>query len=127
VLNTLRERADGALQRIDKHFPVAPGVTGLKVVSQIFKWVENPGQVTPTAIIRFAHEIVPGSVEGVISVLREVRALVATFPLRIFDQAEENGAGVRLRERVLDTVVAAQDVADAEEADAIAAQEKLGS
>ena len=127
VLNTLRERGDDALQRIDKNFPVTPGVTGLKVVTQIFKWIENPGQVGPAAINRFAHEMVPGSVEGRISFLRELRALVATFPLKIFDQAEEGSAGVRLRERVLDAIVAAQDIADKEEGDAIAvAQEKHG-
>ncbi|MBV8190021.1 MAG: hypothetical protein JO339_22450 [Alphaproteobacteria bacterium] len=121
VLNTIRERTDGLLQQIGKHYPLAPDATPLKVMRQTFELIENPGRVSQSAISRIARETVPESVEGRISFLREYRGLASLFPLKIFDQAEQSGTGVRLRERLADAIVAAQDVADAEEA------EKLGS
>jgi type III secretion system YopN/LcrE/InvE/MxiC family regulator len=121
VLNTVRERTDDLLQQIGKHYPVAPDATPLKVMRQTFELIQNPGNVTQSTISRIARETVPESVEGRISFLREYRGLASMVPLKIFDQAEQSGAGVRLRERLTDAIVAAQDDADAEEA------KKLGS
>jgi type III secretion system YopN/LcrE/InvE/MxiC family regulator len=122
VLNTVRDRTEGALQQVAKHHPLAADVTPLKVMRQTFDMIENPIRVTTAGVSRLAREVAPASIEGRIAFLREFRTIASMIPLKIFEQADDGGGGVRLRDRLSDAIVGAQDAADAEEQEKLAQQ-----
>ena len=120
VLNTMRERTDGVLEQVGKHYPVAPGVNSQKVMSGTFEMLEHQIRMSETTVTKLTREVVPESIEGRIAFLREYRSLVSMIPIKIFDHTD-TGNGLRVRERLNDAIMGAQDVADTEE------QEKLNS
>jgi type III secretion system YopN/LcrE/InvE/MxiC family regulator len=120
VLNTMRERTDGVLEQVGKHYPVAPGVNSQKVMTGTFEMLEHQIRMSETTVTKLSRDVVPDSVEGRIAFLREYRGLVSMIPIKVFDQ-NDTGAGLRVRERLNDAIMGAQDVADTEE------QEKLNS
>lgn len=121
VLNTMRERTDGMLQQIGKHFPLGPDASPQKVMRDTFGMIETPMKMVESNVTRIAQDTVPESIEGRISFLREYRNLANMIPIKVFDEVDGSGGGLRLRERLGEAILAAQDVADAEE------QEKLNS
>jgi hypothetical protein len=118
VLNTMRERTDGVLEQVGKHYPVAPGVNSQKVMTGTFEMLEHQIRMSETTVTKLTQEVVPDSVEGRIAFLREYRSLVSMIPIKVFDQ-NDLGAGMRVRERLNEAIMGAQDIADNEE------QEKL--
>jgi type III secretion system YopN/LcrE/InvE/MxiC family regulator len=122
VLNTVRERTDELLARLGKHFGVNPDTSSQKLMSETFSMLEMPAKMSESNITRIARESVPESVEGRISFLREYRGLVNLIPIKVLDGADPGGGGLRLRERFMDTIGQAQDVADDEEQQKLNAQ-----
>jgi hypothetical protein len=118
VLNTMRERTDGVLEQVGRSYPVAPGVNSQKVMSGTFEMLESQIRMSEMTVSKLSREVVPDSVEGRIAFLREYRNLVSMIPIKVFDQ-NDLGTGLRVRERLNDAIMGAQDVADTEE------QEKL--
>ena len=84
--------------------------------------LEQQFRINETSVSQIARETVPDSVEGRIAFLREYRVLVAMIPLKVFDGVDQSGGGLRLRERLNDVIMAAQDVADNEEQEKLASQ-----
>jgi type III secretion system YopN/LcrE/InvE/MxiC family regulator len=120
VLNTMRERTDGVLEQVGKHYPVAPEVNSQKVMRETFDMLEHQVRMSETTVSKIARDTVPESVEGRIAFLREYRSLVSMIPIKVFDDVDRgSGGGLRVRERLNDVIMEAQDVVDAEE------QEKL--
>jgi type III secretion system YopN/LcrE/InvE/MxiC family regulator len=123
VLNTMRERTHDVLERIGKNFPLADDVSAQKVMRDTFGMIEHQVRMSETTVTKLARETVPESVEGRISFLREYRTLAALIPVKVFDEADKGGSGgLRLRERLSDAIIDAQDVADAEEQEKLNAQ-----
>jgi type III secretion system YopN/LcrE/InvE/MxiC family regulator len=123
VLNTMRERTEELLERIGRSFPLASAATAQKVMRDTFGMIENQVRMAETTVTRLARETVPDSIEGRISFLREFRTLAALIPVKVFDEADKGGSGgLRLRERLSDAIIDAQDVADAEEQEKLNAQ-----
>jgi len=82
--------------------------------------LEHQIRINESTVSQIARDTVPDSIEGRIAFLREYRGLVSMIPLKVLDGAEQGGSsGLRLRERLNDVILEAQDVVDAEE------QEKL--
>jgi type III secretion system YopN/LcrE/InvE/MxiC family regulator len=121
VLNTMRERTDGVLEQVGKHYPLAPGVNAQKVMSGTFEMLEHQVRMSETTIVKLSKDVVPGSIEGRIAFLREYRSLVSMIPIKVFDQ-NDLGAGLRMRERLNDAIMGAQDVTDNEEQEQLNAQ-----
>jgi type III secretion system YopN/LcrE/InvE/MxiC family regulator len=123
VLNTVRERTDDLLAQIGGSFGLAPGVTPQTVMRETFGMLEHQVRMSETTVTKLARETVPDSVEGRIAFLREYRTLAAMIPIKVFDEADKGGSGgLRLRERLNDAIIDAQDVADAEEQENLNAQ-----
>jgi type III secretion system YopN/LcrE/InvE/MxiC family regulator len=123
VLNTVRERTDGALAQIGKYYSIGPDATAQKVMRETFGMLENPVRMAETTVTKLARETVPDSVEGRIAFLREYRSLANLIPIKVFDEADRGaGGGLRMRERLTETIVQAQDKADAEEQEKLASQ-----
>ena len=120
VLNTMRERTEGVLEQVGKHYPLSPGVNSQKVMSGTFDMLEHQVRMSETTVTKLSQDVVPESIEGRIAFLREYRGLVSMIPIKVFDQTD-TGTGLRIRERLNDAIMGAQDIADTEE------QEKLNS
>jgi HrpJ-like domain/TyeA len=121
VLNSIRERAGKALEAVRRHHPVSPGITPERVMKETLEMIDTPGRISEQSISKFVNEAIPGSVEGRIALLREYRNVTGMLPIKLFDEADRSGNGLRLRERLIGAIMQAQDVADAQE------QEKLGA
>jgi hypothetical protein len=125
VLNTMRERTGDVLERVGRTYPLAPAATPQKVMSDTLGMVETPVRITEHTVSKLAAEAVPGMVQGRIAFLREYRTLAAMIPIRVFDEADgSEGGGLRLRQRMADAIIEAQDVADAEEQGQVPAAEQ---
>lgn len=123
VLNTMRERTEEVLERIGRNFPLASEATAQKVMRDTFGMIEHQVRMAEKTVTNLARETVPDSIEGRISFLREFRSLAALIPVKVFDEADKGGSGgLRLRERLSDAIIDAQDVADAEEQEKLNAQ-----
>lgn len=123
VLNTVRERTDGVLAQLDKHFGIAPDATSQKVMGETFGMLDNQVRMVESNVSKLAKQMIPDSVEGRISFLREYRSLANLIPLKVFEEADRAGNGaLRLRERLTNAIVQAQDGADAEEQQKLASQ-----
>lgn len=121
VLNTMRERTDEVLETVGRSYPLAPETTSQKVMGSTFEMLEHQMRINETTVSKIARDSVPDSIEGRIAFLREYRGLVSMIPIKVFDGLDQSGSGLRLRERLNDVIMEAQDVVDAEE------QEKLNS
>jgi hypothetical protein len=84
--------------------------------------LEQQFRITETSVSKIARDTVPESIEGRIAFLREYRSLVAMIPLKVFDGVDQSGSGLRVRERLNDAIIEAQDVADNEEQEKLNAQ-----
>ena len=122
VLNTVRERTDEMLEQVGRTYPLAPESSSQKVMGRTFEMLEQQFRITETSVSQIARDTVPDSVEGRIAFLREYRGLVAMIPLKVFDGVDQGGSGLRLRERLNDVIMEAQDVADTEEQEKLSAQ-----
>jgi type III secretion system YopN/LcrE/InvE/MxiC family regulator len=123
VLNTMRERTDDVLERVGRSYPLAPDATALRVMGATFNMVEHNSRMTETTVSKLARETVPDAVDGRIAFLREYRTLAGLIPVKVFDDADKGGSGgLRLRERLTDAIIDAQDVADREEQEQLNAQ-----
>ena len=121
VLNTMRERTDGVLEQVGKHYPLAPGVNTQKVMAGTFEMLEHQIRMSETTVTKLSRDVVPGSIEGRIAFLREYRGLVAMIPIKVFDH-NDTGSALRIRERLNDAIMGAQDIADTEEQEQLNAQ-----
>jgi len=121
VLNTMRERTDGVLEQVGKHYPLSPDINSQKVMSQTFNMLESQVRMSEGNVSQLSRDVVPESVEGRIAFLREYRSLVSMIPIKVFDQ-NDTGAGLRVRERLNEAIMGAQDVADTEEQQKLNAQ-----
>ena len=120
VLNTMRERTNDVLEQVGRSYPLAPEINSQKVMGRTFEMLEHQIRINESTVSQIARDTVPDSIEGRIAFLREYRGLVSMIPLKVLDGAEQGGSsGLRLRERLNDVILEAQDVVDAEE------QEKL--
>jgi type III secretion system YopN/LcrE/InvE/MxiC family regulator len=114
VLNTMRERIDGVLEQVGRTYPLAPGVNAQKVMVGTFEMLEHQIRMSETTVGKLSKDVVPDSVQGRIAFLREYRGLAAMIPIKVFDQ-NDTGNGLRIRERLNDAILGAQDAADNEE------------
>jgi type III secretion system YopN/LcrE/InvE/MxiC family regulator len=114
VLNTMRERTDGVLEQVGRTYPLAPGVNAQKVMVGTFEMLEHQIRMSETTVGKLSKDVVPDSVQGRIAFLREYRGLAAMIPIKVFDQ-NDTGNGLRIRERLNDAILGAQDAADNEE------------
>jgi type III secretion system YopN/LcrE/InvE/MxiC family regulator len=120
VLNTMRERTNDVLEQVGRSYPVAPEINSQKVMGRTFEMLEHQIRINESTVSQIARDTVPDSIEGRIAFLREYRGLVSMIPLKVLDGLEQGSSGgLRLRERLNDVIMEAQDVVDAEE------QEKL--
>jgi type III secretion protein W len=122
VLNTVRERTDEMLEQVGRAYPLAPESSSQKVMGRTFEMLEQQFRINETSVSQIARDTVPDSIEGRIAFLREYRGLVAMIPLKVFDGVDQSGGGLRLRERLNDVIMEAQDVADNEEQEKLNAQ-----
>lgn len=120
VLNTMRERTDGVLETVGRSFPLGPEANSQKVMRDTFSMLEQQIRMSEMTVTKIARETVPESIEGRIAFLREYRGLVSMIPIKVFDP--DLGTGLRVRERLNDAIMAAQDVADTEEQQHLNAQ-----
>jgi hypothetical protein len=88
---------------------------------EMLDMIEAPARMSEPLITKFVEEATPDSIEGRIALLREYRNLAGMIPVKLFDEADRGGNGLKLRERLLSAIIEAQDVVDAQE------QEKLGA
>lgn len=115
VMNTVRERVDGTFSRLEANgYKVNPEKTGRDVMRDIFTMVQNPYQASELKVTSLARSVAPSPIQGQISFLRELRAVVAVIPPKVFNEGDM-GEAQRLREQVIDVITQAQDVADAKE------------
>lgn len=121
VLNTMRERTDGVLEQVGKHYTLSPEINSQQVMSQTFSMLESQVRMSEGNVSKLSRDVVPESVEGRIAFLREYRSLVSMIPIKVFDQ-NDTGAGLRARERLNEAIMGAQDVADTEEQQHLNAQ-----
>lgn len=121
VLNTMRQRTDGVLEQVGRSYPLAPGISSQKVMVGTFEMLEHQIRMSETTVSKLSKDVVPDSVQGRIAFLREYRGLVAMIPIKVFDQVDTS-AGLRIRERLNDAIMGAQDVADNEEQEQLNAQ-----
>src|SRR5262249_707196 len=82
--NTMRERADGVLEQVGRHYPLAPGVNAQKVMVGTFEMLEHQIRMSETTVTKLSKEVVPDSIEGRIAFLREYRGLAAMIPIKVF-------------------------------------------
>jgi hypothetical protein len=123
VLNTVRERTDRALQTVGRTFPLAPEASSQAVMRETFGMLETASKMNEYNVTKMSRDMVPDSIEGRIAFLREYRTLASIIPIKVFDEADKSGGGgLRLRERLNDTILQAQDVADGEEQQKLAQQ-----
>ena len=120
VLNSVRDRADKALEVVKRSYPLAPNMTPERVMREMLGFIDTPAKMSESALTKLTQEAVPNSIEGRIAFLRECRNLAGMLPIKLFDESDRGGNGLKLRERLLTAIIEAQDVVDAEE------QEKLG-
>ena len=123
VLNTVRERTDGVLGQLAKSYGISPEATSQQVMSETFGMLDNQVRISESTVTKLANQIVPDSVEGRIGFLREYRSLTGIIPIKVFEEADRGGNGaLRLRERLTNAIVQAQDTADTEEQKKLASQ-----
>jgi type III secretion system YopN/LcrE/InvE/MxiC family regulator len=122
VLNTIRERTESSLRVLGRSFPVAAEVTPQRIMGDTFDMIENPARMAESNVTRLATEAMSDSLEGRIAFLREYRSIATMIPVRVFEEADNGGGGLRLRERLTNAIVGAQDAADAEEQARLAAR-----
>lgn len=121
VLNSVRDRSGKALDVVKRAYPLTPQITPERVMREMLGMIDSPARMSEPLITKFVEEATPDSIEGRIALLREYRNLAGMVPVKLFDEADRGGNGLKLRERLLSAITEAQDVVDAQE------QEKLGA
>lgn len=121
VLNSVRDRSGKALDVVRRAYPLTTPITPERVMREMLGMIDSPARMSEAVISKFVEEAVPESIEGRIAFLREYRNLAGMMPVKLFDEADRGGNGLKLRERLLSAIIDAQDVVDAQE------QEKLGA
>jgi hypothetical protein len=121
VLNSVRDRSGKALDVVKRAYPLTQQITPERIMREMLDMIEAPARMSEPLITKFVEEATPDSIEGRIALLREYRNLAGMIPVKLFDEADRGGNGLKLRERLLSAIIEAQDVVDAQE------QEKLGA
>lgn len=122
VLNSVRDRSGKALEVVKRAYPLTPHITPERVMREMLGMIDSPPRMSQPVITKFAEEAMPDSIEGRIALLREYRNLAGMMPVKLFDEADRSGNGLKLRERLLSAIIEAQDVVDAQEQEKLAAE-----
>ena len=115
VVKTTYDQVSVSVKRIENFYSDIPKDAAYKIMQGAFEAVERPFSVSEKQITKLAESILSDPIDGKISVLREVRTVLSNLPLRTFSQDTQEA--IRNKDRIMDSVVEAQDIADEIEQD----------
>ncbi|WP_028879864.1 HrpJ domain-containing protein [Terasakiella pusilla] len=115
VVKTTYDQASVSVKRLEGFYSGVPENAAFKIMQGTFEAVDRPFSVSANQITKLADSVLSSPIEGKIAVLREVRTVLSNLPLRTYSQDTQEA--IRNKDRIMDSVVEAQDIADEIEQD----------